>query len=499
MTPAPTIEKIPFSDKTLIQIARLPFGQRPVGVSPSGTIITAPVPAGMTDYFVRDALMKGFSLRVTAKARAFYAERKLAGKPCRFPCGEFPATALKHAQKKAAEALAKMAEGVDPNHVVKDARKATATRYERDKFTFGFVVKRDAERKAAEDAPGTLRDRRDVAQWCEKTKAWNLPIDDVTSDDLKAMMDQLTTTISGTTALKCWRYTRAAWARMSSAEEPTLNPFDEYLKTYSLPATKRRTNALYTDEEQSQTWLRAIAAMRTTPTGRRPWTKRVMADYILLSLAWGARRSESAGLRWSDISFERKTVSFVDTKNGSTHVFPLTDGCARMLRDLKAHNEMPRGRDVRRAAKGEAIDYPGWVFPSERRGLHLVEPAGALEIGDAEAKLKITMHDLRRSFAGSVAESVMVDGTQSFGLVKIAMNHADQKADITQSYIGIKSKLNMLRPVYEAHERRIFEAAGLVQPKKPDEAEALIAALKTRAASDPAMLEQLRAMLNAAG
>ncbi|HDR8945453.1 TPA: integrase family protein [Burkholderia vietnamiensis] len=497
--PAPSIEKIPFNDKTLLQIARLPFEQRPVGVSPTGTVLTASVPAGMTDYFVRDANMKGFSLRVTAKSRVFYAERKLAGKPCRFPCGDFPATGLKVAQKKAAEALAKIAEGIDPNHVVKDNRKATAARYDRDKLTFEFVVKRDAERQAATDAPGTLRDRRDVAQWVGRTSIWHMPVHDVTAADLKAMMDQLTTTISGTTALKCWRYTRAAWSRMSSVEEPPLNPFDEYLKTHKLPAGKRRTTALDTEETQSQDWLRTIAKMRTTPTGRRPWTKRVMADYILLSLAWGARRSESAALRWSDVDFDRKFVQFRDTKNGSTHAFPLTDTCAQLLRDLKAHNETPRGRDVRRAAKGETIEFPEWVFPSERRGLHLVEPQGALDIGEDGSGLKIRMHDLRRSFAGSVAETVMINGTQNFGLVKIALNHADQKADITQTYIGIKSKLNMLRPIYLAHERRVFEAAGLMEPAQPSDADALLDALKAQAANNPAVLDQLRTLLQAAG
>lgn len=492
---APSIDKIPFNDKTLLQIARLSFEQRPIGVSPTGTVLTAPPPANATDYFVRDANMKGFSLRITAKSRVFYAERKLAGKPCRFPCGDFPATSLKAAQAKAAIALAQMAQGIDPNHTVKDNRKATAERYERDKLTFGFVVKRDAERQEPTDAPSTAKDRRDVMQWVGKTKIWNLPVHDVTHDDLKAMMDHLTATISGATALKCWRYTRAAWSRMSSAEEPPTNPFDEYLKTYRLPQAKRRTTALDTDDTQSQNWLRAIAAMRTNPVGQRPWTRRIMADYILLSLAFGARKSESASLRWSDIDFERKFVQFRDTKNGSTHCFPLTDFCAQLLRDLKAHNETPRGRDVKRAKRGETIEYPEWVFPSERRGLHLTEPRNVLLLADEGSGLKIRMHDLRRSFAGSVAETVMKDGTQAFGLVKIAMNHADQKSDITQTYIGIKPKLNMLRPVYVAHERRIFEAAGMMEPIQPNDADALLDTLKAKAENNPALLEQLRTLL----
>ncbi|MEX3526983.1 MAG: hypothetical protein VB143_06480 [Burkholderia sp.] len=74
--------KIPFNDKTLRLIYSLPFDQRPVGVTESGGIITEAVPASMTDYFVRDATLPGFSLRIQRSGtRSFVAEKNLALDP----------------------------------------------------------------------------------------------------------------------------------------------------------------------------------------------------------------------------------------------------------------------------------------------------------------------------------------------------------------------------------------------------------------------------------
>jgi hypothetical protein len=70
-------------------------------------------------------------------------------------------------------------------------------------------------------------------------------------------------------------------------------------------------------------------------------------------------------------------------------------------------------------------------------------------------------------------------------------------SDVTQGYIMVKPRLRMLRPIYLAHERRVFEAAGLADllPKdqKPSDDEALIAELLKKAKNDPKLLEILMA------
>lgn len=86
--------------------------------------------------------------------------------------------------------------------------------------------------------------------------------------------------------------------------------------------------------------------------------------------------------------------------------------------------------------------------------------------------------------------------TGSFGLVKVALNHADMQNDVTQGYIMCKPRLKMLRSIYLAQERRVFSAAGLdhLLPKQENaemDLSVLLAAIKAKA-TDPQAVEALR-------
>lgn len=457
--------KIEITDNLL---ARVDFRNRIVGVSEDGRPITEPISDGVTDWFIRDAKMPGFCARITGKARPgvtggikFYAQRKLAGRPCRFDCGSWPETSLAKARKTAEAALAKMKLGEDPNQVKKDNVAKVIEHRERAKLTFGFVLSRDALKRADHDAASTKRDRADVEKWLSDHKIWRMPIGLVTHEDLSEAIDAVKEARGNSSALKCWRYARAAWNRLPSVETPPVDPFAEWMKAGGkLPKINRRQTVIDTDDPQGKGWLKTVAELRLT-AGSRGFPSRVMADYILLALCWGARRGEAARVKVSDIDFEREFVVFRDTKPGRDHYFPLTPGCAEIIKARIADNQTPRGRDVRKAGKGEEWHIPEWLFPSAKRGKHLVEPRSALGTAEKSSGIKISMHDLRRAFAGEVAADVLGDKKGDFGLVKVAMNHADITNDVTQGYIMVKARLKMLRPIYEAHERRVFEAAGL--------------------------------------
>ena len=109
-------QKVPLTEKLLEQIS---FEKRVVGLAPDGALITVSTNPESTDWFLRDATMQGFSVRVTRSGMRFYAERKLAGRPCRFDCGKWgggaQSVSLTKARKVASEALAKMLLNKDPN------------------------------------------------------------------------------------------------------------------------------------------------------------------------------------------------------------------------------------------------------------------------------------------------------------------------------------------------------------------------------------------------
>jgi integrase len=492
-------QKLVLTDSIL---ERIRFDQRVIGQKADGTLITVPLPEEMTDWFLRDAKLSGFAVRITGKGLRFYAQRKLAGRPCRFDCGAWPETSLSKARKTAEDALAKMKLGQDPNLEKKKAIAEVRQERQRARETLGAIFARDIITQAENDAAKTQRDRKDVQKWIEDMTIWREPIHELSPDHLDEMMTALRTQRGDATALKVWRYLRAAWNRLDSTEQPDRDPFADWLKKHKLPEIKRRQTVIHTDDDTGKQWLQAVATMRNLAGGRN-YAKRVMADYVILSLCWGARRSEAAALKVSDVDFEREFIVFRETKNTRDHYFPLTPGVAALLRHRIEDNNLPRGRDVKKALRGEPTYIPEWVFPSPKRGVHLVEPRAALDLGQAAAGMRITMHDLRRGFAGEVAADALVDDEGNikgdFGLVKIAMNHADMKSDITQGYVMVKPRLKMLRPIYLAHERRVFKAAGLdaflpADPKKLKQKES-IDALLALAKEDPKLRQQLREAL----
>ena len=494
-------KKIPITDNLLMSVD---FRTRIVGVGPDGKLITEPTPDGMTDWFIRDSILAGFAARITGKARPgnmegikLYAQRKLMGRPCRFPCGSWPETTLSSARKTAGAALLKMMNGEDPNQVKKENHAKVVADRAKAKLTFGLVLTRDALKRSTYDAEKTKQDRADVEKWLKELKIWRMPIAEVTHEILSDMMKTIEDKRGKATALKCWRYSRAAWNRLPSEVMPPVDPFEEWKKTGGiLPVILRKKTAFDTEDKQGKEWIKAVAKLREIE-GARGYPSRVMADYILLALCWGARRGEAARTCIQDVDFEHEFVVFRDTKNKRDHFFPLTPGCAAILKRRIEDNNTPRGRDVRKASKGEEYYIPEWIFPSAKRGKHLVEPRSALDEAKASSGLKISMHDLRRAFAGEITADVFgKDGAKDFGLVKLAMNHTEMANDVTQGYIPLKFHLRTLRPIYETHERRVFSAAGLdhLLPKQ-ETAEmdigVLLAAIKEMA-KDPPALEALR-------
>ena len=80
------LQKVTLTDELLNSID---FRYRVMGIGFDGKPMLEPTPPGMTDWFIRDAILPGFAVRVTGKAYpgrgegiAFYAQRKLAGRPC---------------------------------------------------------------------------------------------------------------------------------------------------------------------------------------------------------------------------------------------------------------------------------------------------------------------------------------------------------------------------------------------------------------------------------
>lgn len=109
-----------------------------------------------------------------------------------------------------------------------------------------------------------------------------------------------------------------------------------------------------------------------------------LAPLVKLALATGARKSELVGLLWANVNLERRTVRFVDTKNGDNRTVPLAPPAVAVLTAWKK-GRLPVGPVFHLTVDG--IDKP-WR-----------EARAAAKLHD------FRFHDLRHSAASYLAMS----------------------------------------------------------------------------------------------
>lgn len=470
-------EKISFTPTFLNALYSTPFGRRVVGQRPDGTLET--VANERSDYFLGDATLPGFNVRVTSGKLTFYASRKLHGRLTRIKCGEWlpgkKEIDLERARMAAREALSAMSEGHHPIQKKEDDAAAAKINVERGRKTFGLMLTEDMARRAPYDRPKTSKDRQDVVKWLNRLPIWRMPIAKITGDDIKQMLDHVgivdtssshRATNKVATQRKVLAYAKAAFNRLDPRLRPDVDPFADHRSASAAIRVPRKTNALpaapmgQPAPAQREAWLRSVAALREA-SGPRSFAKRIMGDLILLTVLWGARRGEISTLTWDNIDFERAFVRFEKTKNGRDHIFPLCPGAAAILLNRRDDNRKPRGlREEKRVKNGEILPERPWVFLSEKRTAeHIVEPRRALKLAHAAADLDqfISMHDLRRTFRSDLE----LEGLASVHDVKRAMNHSGLSGDVSEGYLAPEAKILSLRPLYEQHERLILTQAGL--------------------------------------
>ena len=107
----------------------------------------------------------------------------------------------------------------------------------------------------------------------------------------------------------------------------------------------------YREENQRLRFLSHEEAKRLVAACRRSRNP-LLAPLVVLALNTGARKGELLGLRWADVSFEARTLSFPKTKNGERRDLPLNKAATATLRSL--HRRTGHERHVFNHA-GEAL------------------------------------------------------------------------------------------------------------------------------------------------
>jgi integrase len=177
------------------------------------------------------------------------------------------------------------------------------------------------------------------------------------------------------------------------------NPVERLSKTRAWYKVERRKNLIR--PSQIKPWYEATLQLNQETT----------RDYLHFLLFTGLRKTEGAQLRWKDVSFEEKTFTIPDTKNGESHTLPFSVFIEEIL--------------LRRYQSRQSI----FVFPSDSASGYIQDPRKAILKVCEVSGVHFRLHDLRRTFI-TIAESRDIP---AYALKRL-LNHKD-KSDVTSGYI----------------------------------------------------------------
>lgn len=430
----------------------------------------APLPP-RGDYILRDSANRttGLALRVYATGTKIWIVQKKVGRvPRRFVIGPFPDFSHREAVDKAVEVSAKVRSGIDPRLEAKARAAATEEALDRQKLTVEKAfVEYCKERPTAKAS--TQKDRDRAQKLLAPGALWRTPLFDVKGADLvlefnrlkRAAKSKAAANSGATQAGKIFRTVRAVFKRTYMVHEPEkANPFDHFNKLEpGWYRVRERQRIVAAAEGDLQRWWSAVESLRANDAPQAA-DKNTMADYLLLSLLFGGRSSETRSLRWSDVDLRSGVVTFPGdvTKSKRAHQIPFG----------------PYARDIleRRKSENDARDEPSrYVFNASRRGRSKKTDAGEIVVGErtyikepkksvakvvADAGIPFSPHDIRRTFATLFEEM----GVSTIA-VERALNHRSQS---TAGKHYVHGRLRALRTQYENLEAQILAEAGVQWP-----------------------------------
>ncbi len=123
--------------------------------------------------------------------------------------------------------------------------------------------------------------------------------------------------------------------------------------------------------------VRILAECRTSSCA-------ALLPVVQLALATGARKGELMGLQWTSIDLKRRTIRFLDTKNGESRTVPLAETAIATIKDWRG-DKLPVGA----------------VFPMSAGAIDRAWQAARAAAGLDDVRF----HDLRHSAASYLAMS----------------------------------------------------------------------------------------------
>jgi integrase len=363
-------------------------------------------PPATGETFYRDRDLRGFALRVNwGGVKAFVVEGRINGRVRRITLGRWPVLATVVARREALKMKTDIRAGIDPTVTAAAAA------------TFKALVDRYLEHARLHKKTWD-GDRRALELYIPK--GWlTRRLSDITRNDIVTLHDQVGAEHGKYSAnrlitLLRWMFNCAIDWKLFAGENPAAR-----IKLFKESKRERFLNP----EELA----RVNDALLAEPNA--DWRA-----YFPLCLLLGVRKNELLSAKWIEFDLAARTWQLPMTKNGRSHLLPLSAPAIAILEALPS-----RGASE-------------WVFPSYGATGHLVGPGQAwARIRDRAGVPDVRIHDLRRTLGSWLAAS-------GYGLPLIgkALNHASAASTSVYARLNI----DPIRVMLEQNAARMFGCGG---------------------------------------
>jgi len=364
--------------------------------------ITAPVPAGKADHIAFDSRVPGFGLRSRGDARTWIFQYKIAGHTRRMVIGKATAIKAEKALGIARGLYQRVMDGGDPKNE-REIRRAEAAN------TLGPLVERYLETKKGDLRPRSLAEvKRHLEEHAKPLH--KLPVNSITQAVAADRLNDVAKD-SGVVAANRMRSSLSAmfvWAMKQGYAER--NPV--------IGTTTRK--------EKSRERVLNDAELKAIWNGLDGDQYGAIIKLLILT---GQRANEIAGLRCSEIDFERNLITLAAerTKNARVHQLPMSAEVREILearaKQQAQENEKKDENDRDLVFGYREGPFSGWskakAALDERLGKALAKPLAHW-----------VPHDLRRTVATRMADL----GVQPH-VIEAVLNHVSgHKAGVAGIY-----------------------------------------------------------------
>ncbi len=349
-----------------------------------------PLPPQGKRFYYYDTKVRALIISVTSKGtKTFYVYRKVKGRPERIMLGYYPDLSVENARGQASSINSQISLGKNPN---REKSKLKA------ELTFGELFERYLEGHAKLHKKSWKNDENIYRLYLSHLKKRKI------SSFHKADFEALHSNVGKVNGVYAANRMLALLGVMFNKAMDW--GWDGKSPVEGIKKFKEKSRERFLQGEELSRFFQALA--------KEP--NKLFTDFFMVCLLTGARKGNVLSMRWQDVDLNKETWNIPETKNGESHLIPLSSDIIKILRQRHIYKEND------------------WVFPSKTsQSGHLEEPKRVWKRILEEANLTdLRLHDLRRTLGSWQAAT----GANSYVIGK-SLGHKTQQATAIYARLNI--------------------------------------------------------------